>query len=67
MDIDSPHRLGRIAAELLRAGGVRLYHDQSLYKEHGFECRAFELGDVRFHLGWPSTRRAPMSTAGHVR
>lgn len=28
-------RLGRIAAELLRVGGVRLYHDQSLYKEPG--------------------------------
>jgi ectoine hydroxylase-related dioxygenase (phytanoyl-CoA dioxygenase family) len=28
-------RLGRIAAELLRVDGVRLYHDQSLYKEPG--------------------------------
>ncbi|MGB8328071.1 MAG: phytanoyl-CoA dioxygenase family protein [Steroidobacteraceae bacterium] len=28
-------RLGRIAAELLDVGGVRLYHDQSLYKEPG--------------------------------
>jgi ectoine hydroxylase-related dioxygenase (phytanoyl-CoA dioxygenase family) len=28
-------RLGRIAAELLRVSGVRLYHDQSLYKEPG--------------------------------
>jgi ectoine hydroxylase-related dioxygenase (phytanoyl-CoA dioxygenase family) len=28
-------RLGRMAAELLRVGGVRLYHDQSLYKEPG--------------------------------
>ncbi len=28
-------RLGRIAAELLEVGGVRLYHDQSLYKEPG--------------------------------
>jgi ectoine hydroxylase-related dioxygenase (phytanoyl-CoA dioxygenase family) len=28
-------RLGRIAAELLGVGGVRLYHDQSLYKEPG--------------------------------
>lgn len=28
-------RLGRIAAELLRVRGVRLYHDQSLYKEPG--------------------------------
>lgn len=28
-------RLGRIAAELLRVPGVRLYHDQSLYKEPG--------------------------------
>ncbi|MCZ8234509.1 MAG: phytanoyl-CoA dioxygenase family protein [Inhella sp.] len=28
-------RLGRIAAELLQVGGVRLYHDQSLYKEPG--------------------------------
>ena len=28
-------RLGRLAAELLRVGGVRLYHDQSLYKEPG--------------------------------
>ena len=26
-------RLGRIAADLLEVGGVRLYHDQSLYKE----------------------------------
>ena len=26
-------RLGRIAAELLNVTGVRLYHDQSLYKE----------------------------------
>lgn len=28
-------RLARIAAELLRVRGVRLYHDQSLYKESG--------------------------------
>jgi ectoine hydroxylase-related dioxygenase (phytanoyl-CoA dioxygenase family) len=28
-------RLGRIAAELLGVRGVRLYHDQSLYKEPG--------------------------------
>lgn len=28
-------RLGRIAAELLQVDGVRLYHDQSLYKEPG--------------------------------
>jgi ectoine hydroxylase-related dioxygenase (phytanoyl-CoA dioxygenase family) len=28
-------RLGRIAAELLAVRGVRLYHDQSLYKEPG--------------------------------
>jgi len=28
-------RLGRIAAELLEVPGVRLYHDQSLYKEPG--------------------------------
>ena len=28
-------RLGRIAAELLEVEGVRLYHDQSLYKEPG--------------------------------
>ncbi|MEY2593884.1 MAG: hypothetical protein RI972_1573, partial [Pseudomonadota bacterium] len=28
-------RLGRLAAELLEVRGVRLYHDQSLYKEPG--------------------------------
>jgi ectoine hydroxylase-related dioxygenase (phytanoyl-CoA dioxygenase family) len=28
-------RLGRIAAELLQVQGVRIYHDQSLYKEPG--------------------------------
>jgi ectoine hydroxylase-related dioxygenase (phytanoyl-CoA dioxygenase family) len=28
-------RLGRIAAELMRTEGVRLYHDQALYKEPG--------------------------------
>jgi len=28
-------RLGRIATELLEVAGVRLYHDQSLYKEPG--------------------------------
>jgi ectoine hydroxylase-related dioxygenase (phytanoyl-CoA dioxygenase family) len=28
-------RLARIAAELMEVGGVRLYHDQSLYKEPG--------------------------------
>lgn len=28
-------RLGRIAAELLEVDGVRLFHDQSLYKESG--------------------------------
>jgi ectoine hydroxylase-related dioxygenase (phytanoyl-CoA dioxygenase family) len=28
-------RLARIAAELLRVDGVRLYHDQALYKESG--------------------------------
>jgi ectoine hydroxylase-related dioxygenase (phytanoyl-CoA dioxygenase family) len=29
------HRMGRIAAQLLEVPGVRLYHDQSLYKEPG--------------------------------
>lgn len=28
-------RLGRIAAELMRVKGVRMYHDQALYKEPG--------------------------------
>jgi hypothetical protein len=28
-------RLGRIASELLDCGGVRMYHDQALYKEPG--------------------------------
>ena len=28
-------RLGRIAAELMRVSGVRIYHDQALYKEAG--------------------------------
>lgn len=28
-------RLGRIAAELMRVAGTRLYHDQALYKEPG--------------------------------
>ena len=28
-------RLGRIAAELIEASGVRIYHDQALYKEPG--------------------------------
>ncbi len=28
-------RLGRIAAELIRCAGARLYHDQALYKEPG--------------------------------
>jgi ectoine hydroxylase-related dioxygenase (phytanoyl-CoA dioxygenase family) len=28
-------RVGRIAAELMRVDGVRLYHDQALYKEPG--------------------------------
>ncbi len=28
-------RLARIAAELMRVGGVRLYHDQALFKEPG--------------------------------
>lgn len=28
-------RLGRIAAELMRVEGVRMYHDQALYKEPG--------------------------------
>lgn len=28
-------RLGRIAAELMGVGGVRMYHDQALYKEPG--------------------------------
>lgn len=28
-------RLAQIAAELLRVDGVRLYHDQALYKEPG--------------------------------
>ncbi len=28
-------RLGRIAAELMRVSGVRIYHDQALYKEPG--------------------------------
>jgi ectoine hydroxylase-related dioxygenase (phytanoyl-CoA dioxygenase family) len=31
----SGQRLARIAAELLEVDGVRLYHDQSLYKESG--------------------------------
>ena len=28
-------RLGKIAAELMGVGGVRMYHDQALYKEPG--------------------------------
>jgi len=28
-------RLARVAAELLGVSGVRLYHDQSLYREPG--------------------------------
>jgi hypothetical protein len=28
-------RLARIAAELMSTGGVRMYHDQALYKEAG--------------------------------
>ncbi len=42
-------RLGRIAAELLRVPGVRLYHDQALYKEPGG-------GDTPWHADqyyWP--------------
>jgi len=124
-------RLGRIAAELLQVDGVRLYHDQSLYKEPGggitpahadqyywplasdrtvtawiplqavpadmgplgfyarsqsvqfgrdlgisdeseqkisanmarhgfaFECGAFDLGEVSFHLGWTFHKAGP--------
>lgn len=131
-------RLGRIAAELLRVRGVRLYHDQSLYKEPGggitpahadqyywplasdrtitawvplqavpaemgplgfyarsqsvqfgrdlgisdeseekisanmarhgfaFECGAFDLGEVSFHLGW-TFHKAGANVSGQAR
>ncbi|MBN8489046.1 MAG: phytanoyl-CoA dioxygenase family protein [Burkholderiales bacterium] len=124
-------RLGRLAADLLEVDGVRLYHDQSLYKEPGggltpahadqyywpldsdrtitawiplqpvppemgplgfyagsqavafgrdlgisdesearitdnmarhglaFDCSAFDLGEVSFHLGWTFHKAGP--------
>ena len=55
-------RLGRIAAELLEVSGVRLYHDQSLYKEPGGGLTPALPGRTPASIGRPrrcrSRRRA---------
>jgi len=43
-------RLAKIAADLLGTNGVRLYHDQALYKE---------AGEVSFHYGWTFHNAGP--------
>jgi ectoine hydroxylase-related dioxygenase (phytanoyl-CoA dioxygenase family) len=59
-------RLGRIAAELLRVDGVRLYHDQSLYKEPGggitpahADQYYWPLGSDRVATAWVPLQAVP--------
>src|SRR5690606_3404034 len=51
-------RFGRIAAELLGVDGVRLYHDQALYKEPGGGHTPWHQDQVY----WPFEEGAPTIT-----
>lgn len=48
-------RLARIAAELLGTDGVRLYHDQALYKEPGGGITPWHVDQYYWPLGSPAT------------
>ena len=61
-------RLARIAAELLQVRGVRLYHDQSLYKEPGggitpahADQYYWPLGSDRTVTAWIPLQAVPLS------
>ena len=58
-------RLARLAAELMGVSGVRLYHDQALYKEAGGETRP---GMSTSSTGpWPRRRPAPCGSPCRTR
>ncbi len=48
-------RLGRIAAELMRVDGVRLYHDQALFKEPGGGFTPWHADQFYWPLGNPNS------------
>lgn len=48
-------RLARIATELLGTKGVRLYHDQALYKEPGGGLTPWHVDQYYWPLGSPAT------------
>ena len=48
-------RLARIATELLGTKGVRLYHDQALYKEPGGGITPWHVDQYYWPLGSPAT------------
>ncbi|HYG77228.1 MAG TPA: phytanoyl-CoA dioxygenase family protein [Planctomycetota bacterium] len=48
-------RLGRLAAELMGVSGVRLYHDQALYKEAGGGITPWHADQYYWPLGTPET------------
>jgi ectoine hydroxylase-related dioxygenase (phytanoyl-CoA dioxygenase family) len=51
-------RLGRIAAELMGTRGVRMYHDQALYKEAGGGLTPWHADQYYWPLGNPNTTTA---------
>ena len=60
-------RLGRIAAELLRVDGVRMYHDQALFKEPGggftpwhADQRYWPLSNPNTIIAWIPLQATPM-------
>ena len=48
-------RLGRIAAELMRVDGVRMYHDQALFKEAGGGYTPWHADQFYWPLGTDNT------------
>lgn len=51
-------RLARIAAELMRVRGVRIYHDQALYKEPGGGVTPWHADQYYWPLSSPNTTTA---------
>ncbi|NDE05574.1 MAG: hypothetical protein EB003_13190 [Flavobacteriia bacterium] len=51
-DLILSQRLGQIAADLMQVNGVRLYHDQALFKEGGASQGEFDIGGN--NLQWVS-------------
>jgi hypothetical protein len=54
-DLVFSRRLARIATELLGTKGVRLYHDQALYKEPGGGITPWHADQYYWPLGSPAT------------